>query len=129
MLKHTNLKGVADHAESTLGKTVSELTEDDLTTGEPTSEYSLSNEIPDGDDNKLMRETDWQSWLKAAGIRVVKTGAQTLITLIGTDMVSIIQLDWAQMLAVTATTMVLSLLTSIAGLPEVDDGKSPVSTR
>ena len=50
----TNLKGVADHAESTLGKTVSELTEDDLTTGEPTSEYSLSNEIPDGDDNKLM---------------------------------------------------------------------------
>lgn len=125
----TNLKGVADHAESTLGKTVSELTEDDLTTGEPTSEYSLSNEIPDGDDNKLMRETDWQSWLKAAGIRVVKTGAQTLITLIGTDMVSIIQLDWAQMLAVTATTMVLSLLTSIAGLPEVDDGKSPVSTR
>lgn len=36
----TNLKGVADHAESTLGKTVSELTEDDLTTGEPTSEYS-----------------------------------------------------------------------------------------
>lgn len=125
----TNLKGVADHAESTLGKTVSELTEDDLTTEEPTSEYSLSNEIPDGDDNKLMRETDWQSWLKAAGIRVVKTGAQTLITLIGTDMVSIIQLDWAQMLAVTATTMVLSLLTSIAGLPEVDDGKSPVSTR
>ena len=125
----TNLKGVADHAESTLGKTVSELTEDDLTTGEPTSEYSLSNEIPDGDDNKLMRETDWPSWLKAAGIRVVKTGAQTLITLIGTDMVSIIQLDWPQMLAVTATTMVLSLLTSIAGLPEVDDGKSPISTR
>lgn len=125
----TNLKGVADHAESTLGKTVSELTEDDLTTGEPTSEYSLSNEIPDGDDNKLMRESDWPSWLKAAGIRVVKTGAQTLITLIGTDMVSIIQLDWPQMLAVTATTMVLSLLTSIAGLPEVDDGKSPISTR
>lgn len=125
----TNLKVVADHAESTLGKTVSELTEDDLTTGEPTSEYSLSNEIPDGDDNKLMRETDWPSWLKAAGIRVVKTGAQTLITLIGTDMVSIIQLDWPQMLAVTATTMVLSALTSIAGLPEVDDGKSPISTR
>ena len=53
----------------------------------------------------------------------------TLITLIGSDMVSIIQLDWAQMMAVTATTMVLSALTSIAGLPEVDDGKSPISTR
>lgn len=124
----TNLTGVADHADTTLGKTVSELTEDDLTTGEPTSEYSLSNEIPDGDDNKLMRETDWPSWLKAAGIRVVKTGAQTLITLIGTEAVSIISLDWPQMLAVTATTMVLSLLTSIAGLPEVDDGKSPIAS-
>lgn len=124
----TNLKGVADHADTTLGKTVSELTEDDLTTGEPTSEYSLSNEIPDGNDNKWMSETDWPSWIKAAGIRVVKTGAQTLIILIGTDMVSIIQLDWPQMLAVTATTMVLSALTSIAGLPEVDDGKSPIAS-
>lgn len=124
----TNLKGVADHAESTLGKTVSELTEDDLTTGEPTSETMLNNEIPDGDDNKWMPETDWPSWLKAAGIRVVKTGAQTLITLIGTEAVSIISLDWPQMLAVTATTMVLSLLTSIAGLPEVDDGKSPIAS-
>ena len=124
----TNLKGVADHAESTLGKTVSELTEDDLTTGEPTSETMINNEIPDGDDNILMRETDWPSWLKAAGVRVVKTGAQTLITLIGTEAVSIISLDWPQMLAVTATTMVLSLLTSIAGLPEVDDGKSPIAS-
>jgi hypothetical protein len=125
----TNIKGVADHADTTLGKTVSELTEDGMTTGEPTSETMLNNEAPDGNDNVLMRETDWPSWLRAAGIRVIKTGAQTLITLIGTDMVSIVQLDWTQMLAVTATTMVLSLLTSIAGLPEVDDGKSPISTR
>lgn len=124
----TNLKGVADHADTTLGKTVSELTEDDLTTGEPTSETMINNEIPDGDDNILIRETDWPSWLKAAGVRVVKTGAQTLITLIGTEAVSIISLDWPQMLAVTATTMVLSLLTSIAGLPEVDDGKSPIAS-
>lgn len=124
----TNLKGVADHADTTLGKTVSELTEDDLTTGEPTSETMINNEIPDGDDNILMRETDWPSWLKAAGVRVVKTGAQTLITLIGTEAVSIISLDWPQMLAITATTMVLSLLTSIAGLPEVDDGKSPIAS-
>lgn len=124
----TNLKGVADHAKSTLGKTISELTEDDLTTGEPTSETMINNEIPDGDDNVLMRETDWPSWLKAAGVRVVKTGAQTLVTLIGTEAVSIISLDWPQMLAVTATTMVLSLLTSIAGLPEVDDGKSPIAS-
>lgn len=124
----TNLKGVADHADTTLDKTIDELTADDLTTGEPTIEYALSSEVPDGDDNTPPSGTDWASWLKAAGIRVVKTGAQTLITLIGTDMVSIIQLDWAQMLAVTATTMVLSLLTSIAGLPEVDQGKSPITS-
>ena len=91
---------------------------------------NLTNEQADGNDNiQPTVSTDWLAWLKAAGIRVVKTGAQTLITLIGTDMVSIVSLDWKQMLAVTATTMVLSALTSIAGLPEVDDGKSPISTR
>ena len=91
---------------------------------------NLTNEQPDGDDNTGPTiVTDWRAWIKAAGVRVVKTGAQTLITLIGTEAVSIISLDWPQMLAVTATTMVLSLLTSIAGLPEVDDGKSPISTR
>jgi hypothetical protein len=59
-------------------------------------------------------------WLKAAGVRALKTGAQTLASLIGTGAVGILALDWPQMLSVTATAMVLSLLTSIAGLPEVD---------
>lgn len=59
-------------------------------------------------------------WVKAAGIRAVKTGAQTLGSLIGTGAVGILALDWPQMLSVTATAMVLSLLTSVAGLPEVD---------
>ena len=90
---------------------------------------NLTNEQDDGNDNiQPTASTDWMAWLKAAGIRVVKTGAQTLITLIGTDMVSIVSLNWKQMLAVTATTMVLSALTSIAGLPEVDDGKSPIAS-
>ena len=64
---------------------------------------------------------DWKLWLRAALIRCVKTGAQTLASLIGTGAVGILSLDWAQMLSVTATAMVLSLLTSVAtGLPEVD---------
>lgn len=61
------------------------------------------------------------AWLKAAGIRALKTGAQTLASLIGTGAVGILALDWPQMLSVTATAMVLSVLTSVAGLPEVDD--------
>lgn len=64
---------------------------------------------------------DWKLWARAALIRCVKTGAQTLASLIGTGAVGILSLDWAQMLSVTATAMVLSLLTSVAtGLPEVD---------
>lgn len=58
-------------------------------------------------------------WIKAAGIRAIKTGAQTLASLIGTGAVGILELDWPQMLSVTATAMVLSILTSVAGLPEV----------
>ena len=45
---------------------------------------------------------------------------QTLVTLIGTTAVSIVDLDWLQMLDVAATAAVVSFLTSIAGLPEVE---------
>ena len=58
-------------------------------------------------------------WFKAAAVRAVKTGAQTLASLIGTGAVGILALDWPQMLSVTATAMLLSVLTSVAGLPEV----------
>ena len=61
-------------------------------------------------------------WWAAAGIRALRTGAQALVTLIGTGAVGITQLDWPQMGAVVATTRVLSLATSLAGLPEVGGG-------
>lgn len=73
-----------------------------------------------------MDKEQLRSWAVAAMVRAVKTGAQTLATLIGTGQVGITQLDWPQMLVVAATAMVLSALTSIAGVPEVDGGKSPV---
>lgn len=69
------------------------------------------------------------AWLKAAGVRAVKTGAQTLASLIGTGTVGILDLGWPQMLGVTATAMLLSLLTSVAGLPEVADGASVAKMR
>jgi zinc transporter ZupT len=58
-------------------------------------------------------------WVKAAGVRAIKTGAQALASLISTSTVGILSLDWPQMLSVAATAMVFSVLTSIAGLPEV----------
>lgn len=70
-----------------------------------------------------------KKWLVAALVRAVKTGAQAVITLIGSDMVNIVSLDWPQILGITATMMVLSVLTSIAGVPEVKEGTSPLSKR
>ena len=59
-------------------------------------------------------------WAKAAGVRSLKTVAQTLVALIGTGAVGIVDLDWPKMLSVAATAGVLSILTSVAGLPEVE---------
>lgn len=59
-----------------------------------------------------------KEWMQAAAVRAVKTGAQAAVTLIGADMVSIVSLDWMQILGCTATMMVVSVLTSLAGLPE-----------
>ena len=61
-------------------------------------------------------------WWKAAGIRAAKTAAQSAIALIGTGAVSFTDLDWIQIASVAGVSAVLSILTSIAGLPELDDG-------
>ena len=62
-----------------------------------------------------------QKWFKAAGVRALKTFCQSLASMIGTGAVGIIDLDWQQMLSIAATATVLSLLTSVAGLPEVQE--------
>ena len=61
-----------------------------------------------------------KEWIKAALIRAVRTMAQTAVALIGTGAVGIMDVDWIQVLSASALAGVLSLLTSIAGLPEVD---------
>lgn len=63
-----------------------------------------------------------KEWWKAAGIRAGKTAAQTAIALIGTGMVGFTDLDWIKIASVSGVAAVLSLLTSIAGLPEVNNG-------
>ena len=65
----------------------------------------------------------WRQWLKAAGIRAVKTWAQAGVAYIGTGAVGVLDLDWVGFLSVSLMAAVLSILTSLAGLPEAD---SPV---
>lgn len=57
-------------------------------------------------------------WLKAAGIRALKTFAQALIVLIPAG-ISITQIDWKLVLGMAAAEAFLSVLTSITGIPEV----------
>ena len=58
-------------------------------------------------------------WLRAALIRAIRTVAQTAVSLIGTQAVGILEVDWIAVASASALAGVLSLLTSLAGLPEV----------
>jgi hypothetical protein len=62
----------------------------------------------------------WKKWFHAAGIRALKTVAQTAVATIGTTAV-MHEVDWLIVASASALAGVLSLLTSIAGLPEVDE--------
>ena len=60
------------------------------------------------------------SWIRAAGIRAIKTFAQTMIATIGTTAV-IENVNWAVVISASLLAALLSVLTSVAGLPEVED--------
>lgn len=62
---------------------------------------------------------NFKKWIKAAAVRAIKTVAQTAIATIGTTAM-IREVDWAIVLSTSALAGVLSVLTSIAGLPEVE---------
>lgn len=59
-------------------------------------------------------------WWKAAGIRALKTLAQTAVATIGTTYV-MNDVDWRMVLSASVLAAILSLLTSVAGLPEVEE--------
>lgn len=64
--------------------------------------------------------TNFKMWLKAAAVRAVKTFAQTAVATIGTTAV-LSEVDWVLVASASALAAILSLLTSIAGLPEVKE--------
>ena len=74
-----------------------------------------------------MSKESIKKWAIAAGVRALKTGAEGVVTLVGANVVNVVSLDWLQILGCVATMMILSICTSLAGLPEVEEGASPLS--
>ncbi len=70
-----------------------------------------------------MNEKYWIAWMKAAAIRAIKTMAQTAISVITIDAVGILDVNWIAVGSAAALAGVVSMLTSLAGLPEVDGFK------
>lgn len=63
---------------------------------------------------------NWKNWLKAAGVRAIKTVAQTAVATIGTAAV-MGDVPWVMVGSAALLAGVLSLLTSVAGLPELEE--------
>jgi hypothetical protein len=66
---------------------------------------------------------NWKTWLKAAGIRAIKTIAQTAVATIGTSAV-MGEVNWVAVGSASLLAGILSLLTSVAGLPEVRESEA-----
>ena len=60
---------------------------------------------------------DWKKWIKYAGVRAIKTVAQTAIATIGTS-AALGEVNWVGVLSASLLAGILSLLTSVAGIPE-----------
>ena len=61
----------------------------------------------------------WIKWIKAAGIRAIKTVAQTAVALIGTNAIGITEVNWVGVASGAALAGIVSMLTSLGGIPEV----------
>lgn len=67
-----------------------------------------------------MLKYNFKDWIKAAGVRAIKTVAQTAVATIGTA-VAMGNVDWVMVASASALSGIVSLLTSVAGLPELDN--------
>ena len=65
---------------------------------------------------------NWKKWIKAAAVRACKTLAQAILGGITVGM-ALDEIDWVHLISVAAVAALISLLTSLAGLPEVETGE------
>ena len=75
-----------------------------------------------------MKKYNFKCWVKAATVRALKTIAQTAVATIGTTAV-MAEVDWLMVASASLLAGVLSLLTSIAGLPEVETEGTEETTK
>lgn len=71
---------------------------------------------------------NFKLWLKCAGVRAIKTVCQTAVSLIPVA-VTITQVDWKVVIGTSALAGVISLLTSVAGLPEIEVVENEVTEK
>ncbi|RYQ21404.1 holin [Bifidobacterium pseudolongum subsp. globosum] len=83
--------------------------------------------LPDSLPTREPTPSPTRVWVRAALIRALKTMAQAAIGVLGTGAIGLMQADWMNVLSVALMGGVLSVLTSIAGIPEVDGGDSLAS--
>ncbi len=67
---------------------------------------------------------NWKKWAAAALVRAVKTFAQTFASMVAVG-AAFSEIDWIRAFSVSGVAFVLSMLTSLAGLPEVPEAKPP----
>lgn len=65
-------------------------------------------------------KTNWKTWIRAAAVRAIRTIAQTAVATMGTSMV-LDDVNWLMVGSASLLAGILSLLTSVAGLPEVQE--------
>lgn len=61
------------------------------------------------------------NWWKAAGVRAIRTMAQAALAVLGTGTFGLMDIDWVNLISITLVAGICSLLTSIGGLPEVNE--------
>lgn len=69
-----------------------------------------------------MKRRDWIEWWKRAGVRAVKTIAQTAVAMLPVA-ATIMEVNWGTVIGTAALAGVASFVTSLAGLPELEEGK------
>lgn len=75
----------------------------------------------------IIKNVEFKTWIKAAGIRAVKTVAQTAVATIGTS-AAMGEVNWILVASSSVLAGIVSLLTSVTGLPELDSGTKEIGT-